>query len=226
MLTLAVAVAAGAACTPGSSCCVRHPRAASCGPSKSRNTQPIRPPQKEATPQDGKRTTCGWASGCCRRKPVECRDASHLRIAPTPSHTHCPAGGGGGAPCCAGTPVHMRIGKTGSKSITMSKPSRLSLRPAGSPEASFSANVCPSLPQAPASLGQSALGWFWPGFGRPSRTCFRHRSTISQLSKTEAAGCAQTAVFHDLFAAQLPPTQAKLTVMREPCDICIPHAHA
>ena len=44
------------------------------------------------------------------------------------------------------------------------------------------------------------------------------KSTISQLSKTEVSGCAQTAVFHDILAAQLPPTQAKLTVMREPCD--------
>ena len=145
LLTLAASVAGGAACTPGSSCCVRHPRAASCSPSKSspsksRTTQLTRSPRKE-TPQDGKHTTCGWASGCCRRKPTECRDASHLRIAPTPSHTHCSPGDGGGAPCCAGTPVHMRIGKTGTKSITMSKPSRLSLRPAGSPEASLSAKA-------------------------------------------------------------------------------------
>ena len=159
MLVLASAAAGGgAACTPGSSCCVRHPRVPSCSPTKSRTTKLTRPSPKEATPQGGKRTTCGWASGCCRRKPTECRDASHLRIAPAPSHTHCLAGGGGGAPCCAGTPVHMRIGKTGSK------------------------------------------------------------STISQLSKTEVSGCAQTAVFHDVLAAQLPPTQAKLTVMREPCD--------
>ena len=44
------------------------------------------------------------------------------------------------------------------------------------------------------------------------------KSTILQLSRPDAAGCAQTAVFHDVLAAQLPPTQAKVTVMREPCD--------
>ena len=167
--TLALSVAGGAACTPGSSCCVRHPRVASCSPSKSRTTQLTRPPRKEAT-QDGKRTACGWATGCCRRKPVECRDASHLRIAPTPSHTHCPAGGGAGATCCAGTPVHMRIGKTGSKSITLSKPSRLSLRlslrTAGSPKALVAPSHAPRSPRLRPASAYRPLGAgfarFWP----------------------------------------------------------------
>ena len=52
----------------------------------------------------------------------------------------------------------------------MSRPGRLSLRPAGSPEASFSARSCLyRLPRASASLGQSAA--CSPHIGAPSSTC-------------------------------------------------------
>ena len=126
--------------------------------------------------------------------------------------------------------AHRKDGQQEHHSVE-TKSSQPSAQPSNSwlSEGPCSAKSCPSQPQAPASLGLSAP---WGGFrsvlagfgrlvGHSSRACSRHRSTISQLSRTEAAGCAQTAVFHDLFAAQLPPTQAKLTVMREPCGICI-----
>ena len=192
--TLALSVAGGAACTPGSSCCVRHPRVASCSPSKSRTTQLTRPPRKEAT-QDGKRTACGWATGCCRRKPVECRDASHLRIAPTPSHTHCPAGGGAGATCCAGTPVHMRIGKTGSKSITLSKPSRLSLRlslrTAGSPKALVAPSHAPRSPRLRPASAYQPLGGLWPAIGQPYRACSDTGTAVASHPCRRTPGCSR-----------------------------------
>ena len=52
----------------------------------------------------------------------------------------------------------------------------LSLRPAGSPEASLSAGARLRLPQARASLGQSA-GWavLLLAWHMPHRACFRHR---------------------------------------------------
>ena len=155
-------------CLPGSACCVRHPRVPSCvrhhhllrhAAVSSGKVSAARRDRTHSSSSSSRTITsgCSWASGCCRRKPTECRDASHLRFAPRP------AGCGAGAVaaqqrqrCCTGVPVHTRIGKTGSK------------------------------------------------------------STILQLTKTPS--CAQTSVFHDVLIAQLPPTQAKLTVMREPCD--------
>ena len=54
---------------------------------------------------------------------------------------------------------------------SMSRTSWLSLQPAGAPEASLSARSCPRLPQAPASLGQSAARMAVAGhIGRVSDT--------------------------------------------------------
>lgn len=145
-------------CLPGTPCCVRHPRVPSCTrhlrhtAASSGRTVARRDRTHSSTITGG----CSWASGCCRRKPTECRDASHLRFAPRPTGCGTSVATTAQQRCCTGTPVHTRIGKTGSK------------------------------------------------------------STILQLVK--APGCAQTSVFHDVLIAQLPPTQAKLTVMREPCD--------
>ena len=51
---------------------------------------------------------------------------------------------------------------------------------------------------------------------RPGKT--GSKNVTSFLASTASDGCAQWGVFHDVLAAQLPPTQAKVTVMREPCD--------
>eukprot|EP00964_Phaeocystis_antarctica_P141403 scaffold106435_cov72-Phaeocystis_antarctica.AAC.3 len=66
---------------------------------------------------------------------------------------------------CAVAPVHGAHGRlvrevrgVGGSVPPMSKTSWLSLRPAGSPEASFSARACLRLPGASGSLGQS-VGW-------------------------------------------------------------------
>ncbi|KAL1526915.1 hypothetical protein AB1Y20_015606 [Prymnesium parvum] len=56
---------------------------------------------------------CTWASGCCHRHPISCRDSSHLLLEPS---SRC---GGGTAGCCVGAPVYTRIGKTGSKNTTL-----------------------------------------------------------------------------------------------------------
>ena len=57
----------------------------------------------------------------------------------------------------------------------------LSLRPAGAPEASLSARSCPRLPQAPASLGQSAARIAVAGYiGRvPTQVLLRHHTCAS-----------------------------------------------
>jgi len=69
------------------------------------------PPSSTTTsPFSSTASSCSWASGCCARHPISCRDTSHLRFAPS-----CEGGG----PCgCAGKPVYTRPGRTGSKSTT------------------------------------------------------------------------------------------------------------
>ena len=68
------------------------------------------------------------------------------------------------------------MGRDAPQRCSVEPQSWLSLRPAGSPEASLSAGARLRLPQARASLGQSA-GWAVLLLARhmPHRACFRHR---------------------------------------------------
>ena len=68
------------------------------------------------------------------------------------------------------------MGRDAPQRCSVEPQSWLSLRPAGSPEASLSAGARLRLPQARASLGQSA-GWavLLLAWHMPHRACFRHR---------------------------------------------------
>ena len=54
------------------------------------------------------RSPCSWASGCCQRHPISCRDTSRLFLAPAPTSTDQ----------CVGAPVYTRPGRVGSKYTT------------------------------------------------------------------------------------------------------------
>ena len=59
---------------------------------------------KSASPGN---SPCSWASGCCQRHPISCRDTSNLLLAPQPV-----------AGQCVGSPVYTRPGRVGSKFTT------------------------------------------------------------------------------------------------------------
>lgn len=64
-------------------------------------------------PKAERGSPCTWASGCCQRHPISCRDSSYLKIEEPNSCGNSTSG------CCVGSPVYTRIGKTGSKNTTM-----------------------------------------------------------------------------------------------------------